>query len=80
MRVTVRYWAVIREHVGKDHEELELSPSTTAMDLYNLLAARYGFGFSHSRLRVAVGEEFVDWSCVLVANDEVSLIPPVAGG
>jgi molybdopterin converting factor small subunit len=31
-------------------------------------------------LRVAVNDEFADWSRPLVAGDRVVFIPPVAGG
>jgi molybdopterin converting factor small subunit len=42
--------------------------------------ARHGFTLPLSMLRVAVNEEFRDWSSPLAANDRVVFIPPVAGG
>jgi MoaE-MoaD fusion protein len=79
MRVRVLYFAVFRERLGRDSDQLELADGTTvtaalvALDqpVVNQLAGRF---------RVAVNEEFVEGTHVLSDNDELALIPPVAGG
>lgn len=84
MSVRLRYFAWVRENIGKDSEELALdSPTTVA-----LLAARLAaLGPAHaaaladlSRIRAAVNEEFVGWDAAVHPGDEVALFPPVTGG
>jgi len=48
--------------------------------IYDELAARHDFGLPRAMLRVAVNDEFADWSHRLAAGDRVVFIPPVAGG
>jgi molybdopterin converting factor subunit 1 len=77
--IEVRYFAVLRERAGRGSERVE-SAATTAGELYDELAARHAFGLPRSMLRVAVNDEFADWSRPLAAGDRVVFIPPVAGG
>lgn len=79
MIVEVRYFAVLRERAGLAAESVETTVATAAA-LYDELAARRGFGLPRSLLRVAVNEEFVEWSHRLSPGDRVVFIPPVAGG
>ncbi|MFO1406903.1 MAG: MoaD/ThiS family protein [Steroidobacteraceae bacterium] len=77
--VQVQYYALLRERARVNVE----SVTTTAPDaatLYEELAARHGFGLPRSMLRVAVNDEFSDWSRALADGDRVVFIPPVAGG
>jgi len=77
--VHVQYFAVLRERVGLSRETVATAAATAA-DLYDELAARHPFGLPRSMLRVAVNDEFADWSRPLGAGDRVVFIPPVAGG
>jgi molybdopterin-guanine dinucleotide biosynthesis protein A len=79
MQVKIQYYALMREQAGRSEETLQTSAATPA-DLYDELAARYGFTLSREQLKVAVNSEFSDWSRKLAANDAVVFIPPVAGG
>jgi len=78
-RLTVQYFALLREQAGRREEEL-LSSAATARELYAELAARYPFTLAAEQLRVAINGEFADWSTPLRAGDAVVFIPPVAGG
>jgi molybdopterin converting factor subunit 1 len=78
-RIEVQYFAVLRERAGTGRETVETA-ATTAAELYDELAARRGFGLPRAMLRVAVNDEFADWSRPLAAGDRVVFIPPVAGG
>ena len=78
-KVTLQYFAVLREQAGRSEERLETA-ATTPAELYAEVQARHGFTLPLSMLRVAVNEEFRDWSSPLAANDRVVFIPPVAGG
>ncbi len=81
MRVTVLYFAILRERVGREREELELA---TGVDVG---AARAAIATRHPALaallpivRGAVNRAFVNDAHALADGDELALIPPVAGG
>ena len=77
--ITLQYFAVLREQAGCSEERLMTAAATPA-ELYEEVRARHGFTLPLAMLRVAVNEEFREWSTPLVANDRVVFIPPVAGG
>jgi molybdopterin converting factor subunit 1 len=77
--IEVQYFAVLRERAGRAHETVTTA-ATTPAQLFEELAARHDFGLPRAMLRVAVNEEFADWSRPLAAGDRVVFIPPVAGG
>jgi molybdenum cofactor guanylyltransferase len=78
-RVTVQYFALLREQAGRSTEALVTS-ARTPRELYRELAARYPFSLDAAQLRVAINAEFGDWSAPLRDGDAVVFIPPVAGG
>ncbi len=77
--IEIQYFAVLRERAGTARESVQ-SAAATAGDLYDEIAARHDFGLPRSMLRVAVNDEFADWSRPLSTGDRVVFIPPVAGG
>jgi molybdopterin converting factor subunit 1 len=77
--VHVQYFAALRERAGRAAETLETAAATPA-ELYADLCERRALGLPRDMLRVAVNEEFVDWSRPLAEGDRVVFIPPVAGG
>jgi molybdenum cofactor guanylyltransferase len=78
-RVTVQYYALLREQAGRREEALSTHARTPA-ELYAELARRYPFTLGTDALRVAINSEFRDWSTPLGSGDAVVFIPPVAGG
>jgi molybdopterin converting factor subunit 1 len=78
-RVTVQYFALLREQAGRGSETLE-TRARTPRELYGELARRYPFSLDAAQLRVAINSEFGDWSASLRDGDAVVFIPPVAGG
>jgi molybdopterin converting factor subunit 1 len=78
-QVEVQYFAVLRERAGLQRESLSTAAATAA-ELYDELADRHAFGLPRSMLRVAINDEFADWSRRLQPGDRVVFIPPVAGG
>lgn len=77
-RVSVEYFAILRERAGRDCEVIETSLSTPA-DLFAELQSRYDFPVMTS-VKVAINDEFADWQHILQDGDTVVFIPPVAGG
>lgn len=80
MRLRILYFAVFRERVGTDAEDLELSAGNVRSAIDALGARHEAIARLRGRFRVAVNQEFVDDDHVLHDGDEVALIPPVAGG
>jgi molybdenum cofactor guanylyltransferase len=78
-RLTVQYFALLREQAGRGTESL-VTAARTPRELYAELAHRYPFTLDPSVLRVAINSEFGDWSAPLAEGDAVVFIPPVAGG
>lgn len=78
-RLTVQYYALLREQAGRREEAL-VSGAATPRELYAELSQRYPFTLAPEVLRVAVNAEFREWSAPLADGDQVVFIPPVAGG
>ena len=77
--VHVQYYAVLREQAGRSEETVATAAATPA-DLYAELAAHHGLKLAQAFLRVAINDEFCDWTRPLASGDRVVFIPPVAGG
>ena len=79
MKISIQYFALLREQAGRARETVETTAATTA-ELFAEVNARHGFSLSRDQLKVAVNSEFSDWTHRLCAGDAVVFIPPVAGG
>lgn len=75
----IQYFALLREQAGRNSETVT-SQARDARELYRELRARHGLLLEPEQLRVAVNEEFADWSQALRDGDIVVFLPPVAGG
>jgi len=70
-----------REKIGKDEISIPIEPHDTVEDLYFWLVKQYPKAiYPMEGLRFAVNGEYVDKNKKLNENDEVALVPPVAGG
>ena len=78
VKIHVEYFAIFREHVGRNAEEVTTSAATAA-DLFEELNSRYRFP-EIGQLKVAINDEFGEWNAALSDGDSVVFIPPVAGG
>ena len=83
MKITIRYFASIREAAGKASESLETS-ATSLAQLRDALIARAGSGgeaLARGRaVRMALNQVMSDESAALVEGCEVAFFPPVTGG
>ena len=83
MKVTVKYFASIREAIGRGSELRETSASTLAALRDELLAASPAHADSLARgksVRMALNQVMSDESAVLSEGCEVAFFPPVTGG
>jgi molybdopterin synthase sulfur carrier subunit len=83
MKVTVRYFASVREAMGTGTELLD-TPATTLATLRAELVARGGAGavaLAPGRaVRMALDQVMSPESTLLTAGCEVAFFPPVTGG
>ena len=77
-QVRIEYFAILREHVGRESEDVSTTAPTVGA-LYRELDERHRFP-AVGRLKVALNDEFRDWDTPLRNGDVVVFIPPVAGG
>ena len=81
-RVSVLYFAGLRDAVGLADEALEIPAGVrTVRDLCDHLAARHhAYAERRASVRVARNEAFADDGDPVHDGDVIALIPPVAGG
>ena len=78
MNVTVRYFANMRDRMGRAEETLSIeSNGITVQELWSRLAPQQGLP---NNVLIAVNMEYTDASRVLKNGDEVAFFPPVTGG
>lgn len=77
-KINIEYFAILREHVGRNKEAVQTDAGTAA-ELFDELSRRYDFP-DVGNMKVAINDEFEEWDSKLVDGDSVVFIPPVAGG
>jgi sulfur-carrier protein len=77
--IHVLYYSILKDVSNLSDEKL-LTTANTASDLYDELTQKYQFSITKDMLRVAVNEEFQEWSVTLNDGDVIVFIPPVSGG
>ncbi len=81
----LRYFAWVRERIGKPEEDVELPASVaTIADLMNFLAQRgeeYAHAFENPKvIRAAVDRAHVRSDRVIAGAREIAFFPPMTGG
>ena len=77
--ITVRYFAMFREHAGLDEETLSLEVETAA-DVFAATRDRHGSTEPNGHCKVAINDVMATWESKVSDGDTVLLFPPVAGG
>ena len=81
MFVTVRLFARLRELAGHDELRLEVVDGSTALDVWNGLAAEYPALAAYTKaISVAVNEDYSRLTASVREGDEIAFLPPVSGG
>jgi molybdopterin synthase sulfur carrier subunit len=85
VKVTLLFFAALRERLGRPREELELPAGVTTVGaLRDHLRARGGEWanvFAPNRaVRAAVNQDMAQPAATLKAGDEIAFFPPVTGG
>lgn len=84
-KLTLVYFAWVREAIGRDEEQVERpAPGTTIGALIGQLAAQggaYAEAFSQpAKLRAALDQRFTPLDTVIGDAKELAIFPPVTGG
>ena len=83
MKITVKYFASIREAIGHSTEQRATSATSLAELRSELIALGGAYAESLSRdlaVRLALNQVMSDESAALVDGAEVAFFPPVTGG
>lgn len=81
LRVTVLYFAILRERLGVERETLDLSAGADVRAARAAIAARHpDIAPLLPRVATAVNRAIAAEAHPLADGDELALIPPVAGG
>jgi molybdopterin synthase catalytic subunit len=81
MRVRVLFFGKLKEIVGREQDDADISDGTRVGDLFE----RYGKQFPklaefRDSIAASRNQEYCDWKTSLAAGDEVAFLPPVSGG
>lgn len=83
MRVTVRFFASLREALGRERLDVDVADGTVAgvcAALAGALNQCQREALEAPGVRVAVNQVLAHRSAPLAAGDEVAFLPPVTGG
>lgn len=75
--INVKYFASLREQLGKEKDELSAVNVDTVADVWNL--ANPG-ECTQDNLLVAINQEYAQLDSEVNDGDEVAFFPPVTGG
>jgi molybdopterin converting factor subunit 1 len=75
VRITVRWFAQLREQRGCSEETLDVPAGSTVESVLATLALPTGL-----RVAVAVNTQFVERGEPLREGDELAVLPPIGGG
>ena len=80
MKTTILAFGIVKEIFSSASKEMDLQDGITVAGFKNYLETAYPeLKKLHSYL-VAVNNEYADNDLVILAHDEIAIIPPVSGG
>ncbi len=77
MSIEVKFFASLRERVGKSADSLDASSAATVLEVWQQTV---GEASLDTNILAAVNMEYVDSEHTVVDGDEVAFFPPVTGG
>jgi MoaD family protein len=81
MKITAHFYAQLRDLIGEEKREIEMTEPATGSDLLQRLYGEFPALRLHDRtILIGIGVEFVDRNYKLKAGDEIAIMPPVQGG
>jgi molybdopterin converting factor subunit 1 len=81
MRITVRFFAVVRDRAGVAQIVVHAEPGATVATVVGSIATQFpAIAEVLPRVAFAVNQTYMDRATFLHDGDELALIPPVSGG
>ena len=77
--IHIQYFAALREQRGLSSEDFQTNASN-AQELFEELKLKFHFKIPSNLLKIAINNEFSNWSNSIKSGDSIVFIPPVAGG
>lgn len=77
MSIHVKYFASLRETIGRSHDEITFTNNATVEEVW--IQATQNMQ-RPNRLLVAVNQEYANFEQEVCDEDEVAFFPPVTGG
>ena len=77
MSISVKFFARLREEIGKDGCDLEAGTANTVAEIWSLATDNAELP---GNTLMAVNMEYVDANTAVADGDEVAFFPPVTGG
>ena len=77
MSIKVRYFASLKERVGRSEDNVTIAEPITAQELWRRCVP----GLTPpEQILVAINLDYADWDSLVKEGDEVAFFPPVTGG
>ena len=77
MSVHVKYFASLREEIGRSEDSVSISGTATVEEIWQQTTGNMQ---CDNRVLVAVNQEYAGFDQVVQDGDEVAFFPPVTGG
>lgn len=79
MKLTIKYFGMIEEAVGKAEESIDFEKSILVGDLKNELITKYP-SIKNKDFQIAVNQTISKDDLLVTSDSEIALLPPFAGG
>jgi len=76
MRISVKFFASLREEMGRGDETLDLEDGATMAEVWQMVSEQR----PQENLLCSRNREYAHWNDVAADGDEVAFFPPVTGG
>jgi len=81
VKLRVLLFAELRERAGWQERWLEITGTTTPLQLWSTIASELGAdALLPESIRIAVNQQFANPAVGLTDGDEVAFLPPISGG
>ena len=80
MNITVKYFASLREELGKSEEILTLSDEISIAEVWQNVSGSISGNIESENILMTINMEYVKSDALVKTGDEVAFFPPVTGG